>query len=1333
MNLPAGQTIEQQLQQACAELERLLGAGEPCSAKQLLESRGDLAANKEVSLELIYTEFVVRSELGEHPLPERWLQDFPLWRTDLKELFQVHELIAEDERDTSVGAAATTDGLAGVPAQMQPGACVGQYELLEEIGRGGMGVVYKARQRGLNRLVAVKMILSAHASRIDRARFRLEAEAASQLQHPNIVQIHEVGSHDGTPYMAMELVEGPNLHQQLAEHPLSPQAAATLVKTLALAIDFAHQHDIIHRDLKPGNILLTADSTPKITDFGLAKRIHSEDGTGIADSALTRTGALLGTPSYMAPEQADERQGRIGPATDIYTLGVILYEAMTGRLPFHADTPIATLEQVCNQEPVPPRRLVSTVPRDLETICLKCLEKEAHRRYASAWLLAEDLQRHLAGEPIVARRAGPIERTRRWCRRKPGTAGLIAMLALAIVAGSTGIIAQWQRAERNAVVARHERDLSEANYQKARDVVDRLTALSNALINQPGVESIRRRTLEEALTLYESLLDQRSDDPVLRFETALAALRAGTIQHELGRYADAEQTLRRGVEILDDLIDKMPDNFGHQDERARCYLRLGHVFKDRFESSDALKCYADASNQWHDILSADPRADYARRGIANALLNAYAILITQDDVTGAEQTCYECIEWELWQPDEPFPDVVSASNGAHEFSDLLRRVRSFVVGNAISGKRQMGDLAIGLDALCRLLLRQHRFAEAEETCRFGIALRQQAAEDDPESSEEMHYLARAHKNLGDILNAVDRDSLAADSYLSAIALWKPIVADYASRPSYRTELKDADQALAKLLLSDGRRHDAEKLLRQVCELDDSLLRDFPQELQYYRDLGSSLKELGELHFHLLEQYDVGITEYKRALDVYEQLLERFPEEHRERVSIGTLHQGIAVFHAEMGRQGEAEASFGAALKVLQDLVDEFPENTYYRERLAASHVVVGHHFATWKQFAVAIEHYEAAVRYNPQLGRAYNGLAWLLVTCPDRQQQDAGRAVDLARQAVALNRNEAAYWNTLGAALYRANKWEDAVPALSAAVAVRNRGLGEDWYFLAMAQWQMGNKQLAQECYSQASHQAQQQDAMEAASASIRAEAEALLGRPPTAPVFSEECLQSTALAGFDYLLAEQPDVWWLYDHRAYAHAARNHWQACADDFAKAYELNSTFHALLVVQAGALLMAGNRDEYQDVCADASERLSNEPEHATRYVPAKICLLAPNPTLQPDKVIAFAQQAVDSQPTSGTYRHLLALAFYRAGDYEQTVQAVLQGLESAPTWSGHVTNWFLLSLAHHQLGNVAESMEWKLKAESWLAANHRPFCYREFLLHPHDWLQCMLLQRELADR
>jgi WD40 repeat protein/tRNA A-37 threonylcarbamoyl transferase component Bud32 len=364
----------------------------------------------------------------------------------------------------------------------------GDYEILEEIARGGMGVVYKARQVSLDRTVALKMILAGQlASETDVERFYTEAKAAANLQHANIVAIHEVGQHNGQHYFSMDYVEGQSLAQLVREKPLPAAKAAEYVKTIAEAINYAHRQGTLHRDLKPSNILIDAFDQPRVTDFGLAKRIE-------ASGQLTATGSLMGTPSYMSPEQAGADGAKVGPASDVYSLGAVLYELVTGRPPFLGESLVATLNQVLNAEPVSPRLLNPNIPRDLETICLKCLQKEPLRRYPSSAELANELGRFLRGEPIQARPVGKTARLWRWCKRKPLVASLAASAASLLIA--VIVVTAVAYFATSAALDRSERTLYAAHMNladKAQQAGDdgRIADLLERHLPQPGQTDLR--------------------------------------------------------------------------------------------------------------------------------------------------------------------------------------------------------------------------------------------------------------------------------------------------------------------------------------------------------------------------------------------------------------------------------------------------------------------------------------------------------------------------------------------------------------------------------------------------------------------------------------------------------------------------------------------------------------------------------------------------------------------------------------------------------------------------------------------------------------------------
>ncbi|MDB6134559.1 MAG: repeat-containing protein [Verrucomicrobiales bacterium] len=388
----------------------------------------------------------------------------------------------------------------GMPDEEVPWARLGDYDLYDEIAHGGMGIVYRARQRRLGRVVAVKVLRGGElADKEARLRFRMEAEAAGKLQHPGVVAIFDVGEDHGVCWFSMEYVPGKNLAQRVRDHPLEAMEAARCLERISSAIQHAHDHQILHRDLKPSNILMGVEDRPMVTDFGLARKLESLNNQYAAagGGSLTRTGQTLGSPGYVSPEQA--LYGEADPRSDVYGLGAVLYHSLTGRAPFVGPTLDSILLQLRETEPVPPRRLNPTVPRDLETICLKCLEKSPQRRYASAAAVAADLKRFQNGQHLEARPVSAWGKVVRWCRHRPGVAGLVAALLVAAVSGTLGIFHQWKRAESTAVQENRQRMQALASERSARlrHYAANMYAASQALLAEDTGQA--RRLLESSM------------------------------------------------------------------------------------------------------------------------------------------------------------------------------------------------------------------------------------------------------------------------------------------------------------------------------------------------------------------------------------------------------------------------------------------------------------------------------------------------------------------------------------------------------------------------------------------------------------------------------------------------------------------------------------------------------------------------------------------------------------------------------------------------------------------------------------------------------------------
>jgi tetratricopeptide (TPR) repeat protein len=532
-----------------------------------------------------------------------------------------------------------------------------------------MGVVYEAEQLDLKRTVAIKLLHpAASLSPALLARFRAEAEAAARVGHPNIVGVHELGEADGRPFLAMEYIAGGSLAVRLAQSPLPAREAAALVATLAAAIDHSHRLGVVHRDLKPANVLIGADGTPKVTDFGLAKLLD-------ADAGQTQTGAVLGTPAYMAPEQAAAGASAAGPPADVWALGVILYECLTGRPPFRAATALETLHLVRTADPVLPRRLSPQVPRDLETVALKCLEKDPARRYPSAEALAADLHRFLDGRPILARPVGVMTRARKWCRRRPAWAALVGVSVLAAGAGAAGAAAfaerlrrEAERANRGEAEAIQQRERADANYREARSAMQRMLDRVRGRKDVPALKELRREQAEDALAFYLAIAGRDDDRPEMRHDTARAGLEASRLQSLLGR-PEAAETVRRACDRLAALAAEFPDNLDYKadwastlndlathlatagrhaealhrhtealalrealvrarpdsvadrDELATCHHGLGIHFYGQREAEKAVRHYHTAIDVRERLLAEQPQSRDIRRRLAETLLN----------------------------------------------------------------------------------------------------------------------------------------------------------------------------------------------------------------------------------------------------------------------------------------------------------------------------------------------------------------------------------------------------------------------------------------------------------------------------------------------------------------------------------------------------------------------------------------------------------------------------------------------------------------------------------------------------------------------------------------
>jgi serine/threonine protein kinase/Tfp pilus assembly protein PilF len=708
---------------------------------------------------------------------------------------------------------------------VSPATRIGRFEVRRELGRGGFGVVFLARDPLLHRDVALKVPRTeAFLDPELRARLHREATIAAGLDHPNIVPIYEAGEAGPVCYIASAFCPGVTLAAWLKEQPVlaSFRDAAALAATLAEAVHYAHQRGVVHRDLKPANILLVSGwlngedrhpggsgtthhsplttYQPRITDFGLAKLLDDKKSPA---NALTQAGAVIGTPEYMAPEQARTAAGPVGPATDVYALGVILYEMLTGRPPFQGDSTLEILRQVETAEPVPLGRLRPKLPRDLETICLKCLEKESKRRYSAADALTADLRHFLAGEPVQARPVSRAEKMWRWCHRKPAIAALLTALALVFLAGSSGVLWQWQRATRERDTARLEKKRAERHLQIVRERVKVLGRLGHELLQTPGKYHAGQAVLQQALAFYQELLPEEGDDPEVRREAASLYGQVAWIHHILAQEGEAADAWDDQARLLTGLLKENPADAALRMELADVCRWQGNALRSQGQIPDALQAYGRAAVLHEELQNEFPDNPGYRVALANTLLNMAPLL--------------------------------SAQTPAEEQERLYRRMLELfraAVQAAPNNTRFKAEMALGLEDQGKFFLGRGQPSLAEAPVREALKIHQRIRASGQMKDAIDRAEARTLVCLAQVLAACARVSEAEESYRKAGSLLDRPFEDSPEGSSRRAELAQTLVSLANLLKETDRREEVADILRRAIHHYEKLQADFPDNTQY---------------------------------------------------------------------------------------------------------------------------------------------------------------------------------------------------------------------------------------------------------------------------------------------------------------------------------------------------------------------------------------------------------------------------------------------------------------------------------------------------------------------
>jgi tetratricopeptide (TPR) repeat protein len=873
----------------------------------------------------------------------------------------------------------------------------GDYEIQKTLGRGGMGVVYQARQISLNRLVALKMIkVGVLAGDAELKRFQNEAEAVALLDHAGIVPVYEVGEHNGQRYFSMKLVEGGNLAEGLATFKNNAKAAATLLAETAEAVHHAHMRGILHRDLKPANILIDALGHSHVTDFGLAKRVEG-------DIEMTQSGAILGTPAYMSPEQAHGRRGAITTATDVYGLGAILYALLTGEPPFGGDSVIETLDAVRTRPPEPPRKRNAATPRDLETICLKCLEKDPRRRYSSAQSLADDLKNWLDCRPITARRSGAAERAWLWCKRKPVVAALAAAVLLAVILGAAAVIAVQTEANRvletknldlRASNARldAERERAEARETQAIAAVKRFgdaVSKNAALKNNPTLEPLRKELLKEPLAFFSDLRSQLQLDRDTRPESldrlAEASFELGKLTTTIGDKQDALIALRESLAIWQKLADAKPNVTMLQRNLANSHEQIGRVLS--------------ATGQTAEAITAHERALAIRQKLADSSPNVTEF---QSDLA-VSHSLIGVVRQDTGKLAEALKSHQSALAIRQKLADSSPTVTKY-----------QSELALCQHNIACVLDATGNKSEAMKTFQAALPIHQKLAAANPGDPQYQMILAEEHHAIAGVLRITGKPAEALSAYNAALEIRQKLAELNPAVTEIQSKLALTHRMIGYVLSATGKPGEALEAYDRALAIEQKLVDSNPTVTDFQRNLTGSHLLIGDLFFRVTGKPAEALKAYERALAICQKLADSSPSVTDYQSLLAGIHNNTGLVLQATGKLVEALKTFQSALAIQQKLADANPTVNQFQSQLASTHNNVGIVLQRIGNLAEALKAYQRALRIHQKLA-------------------DSNPTVTQYQIHLAHNHNN------IGLLLERTGKPAEALKALERALAIKQK------------------------------------------------------------------------------------------------------------------------------------------------------------------------------------------------------------------------------------------------------------------------------------------------------